>query len=133
MQVSEVPQEGNCTLGGLRKAVYAKDEEGKMVIVASCGSEVDETVTLQATERMQHLAEQAREKVLAGQATPLEYWMHAKRMDLLILSQCTGLWQWRIKRHFRPDIFQRLSPRVLTRYSDALGLTVEQLQKLPSE
>jgi hypothetical protein len=56
MDVNDVPQEGNRTLGSHRKAMYAKDADGKMVIVTSRGSEVDETVTMQAVDRMNALA-----------------------------------------------------------------------------
>ena len=52
------------------------------------------------------------------------------RMDVPLLSQVTGLWQLRIRRHFRPDIFQSLSSGLLKRYGDAMGLTVEQLKKV---
>ena len=51
-------------------------------------------------------------------------------MDVPLLSQVTGLWQLRIRRHFRPDIFQSLSSGLLKRYGDAMGLTVEQLKKV---
>lgn|SRR5512138_2960121 len=131
MDVNEVPQEGNRTLGNHRKVMYARDADGRMVIVPSRGSEVDEAVTLQAVERMNNLAEQARARVLAGQTSPLEYWMWAKRMDVPLLSQVSGIWQWRIRRHFRPEIFARLSPRLLQRYGDALGLTIDALRTLP--
>jgi len=50
-------------------------------------------------------------------------------MDVPLLSQVTGLWQWRIRRHFRPDIFRNLSAGLLRRYGDAMGLSVEQLKK----
>lgn len=131
MDISDVPQEGNRTLGNHRKALYAKDENGRMVLVASRGSEVDETVTLQAVERMHGFADAARLRCLAGQTAPLEVWMWTQRMDLALLSQVTGIWQWRIRRHFRPSIFARLSPALLQRYAQALGLRVEQLQQLP--
>ena len=131
MDIDAVPQEGNRTLGGHRKAVYARDAEGRIVIVASRGSEVDETVTLQAVERMHACADEAKARALAGATVPLEYWMWAKRMDVALLSQVTGIWQWRIRRHFRPAIFARLSPEILNRYAEALGLSVEQLSKLP--
>lgn len=131
MNVSDVPQEGNRTLGNLRKALYAKDANGRMVLVASKGSEVDETVTLQAVERLQAFADDARKRCLAGQTAPLEVWMWALRMDLPLLSQITGIWQWRIRRHLRPRIFARLSPELLQRYAQALGLRAEQLQQLP--
>lgn len=131
MDISEVPQEGNRTLGHHRKALYAKDANGRMVLVASRGSEVDETVTLQAVQRLHAFAEAARLRCLAGQTAPLEVWMWTQRMDLALLSQVTGIWQWRIRRHFRPRIFARLTPALLQRYARALGLRVEQLQQLP--
>lgn len=131
MNVADVPQEGNRTLGDHRKAIYAKDTSGRMVLVASRGSEVDETVTLQAVHRLHGFAEAARLRCLAGQTAPLEVWMWTQRMDLPLLSQVTGLWQWRIRRHFRPRIFAQLSPELLQRYAQALGLRVEQLHQLP--
>lgn len=131
MDVSDVPQEGNRTLGNHRKVLYAKDAEGKIVIVPSRGSEVDETVTLQALDRMHALAEGARERVLAGRTSPLEYWMYARRMDVALLSQVSGIWQWRIRRHFHPQRFSQLSPRILSSYAEALGLSAAQLQVLP--
>ena len=131
MDIADVPQEGNRTLGNHRKALYAKDASGRLVLVASNGSEVDETVTLQAVERLHGFAEDARQRCLAGQTAPLEVWMWTQRMDLPLLSQVTGLWQWRIRRHFRPPIFARLQPAMLQRYAQALGLRVAQLQQLP--
>jgi hypothetical protein len=131
MDVNEVPQEGNRTLGHHRKAIYARDADGRMVIVASRGSEVDEAVTLQAVERMSACAEDARARARAGATSPLEYWMWARRMDVALLSQVSGVWQWRIRRHFRPATFARLSPQLLQRYADALGVRAEELRTLP--
>ncbi len=131
MDISEVPQEGNRTLGHHRKALYAKDANGRLVLVASRGSELDEIVTLQAVERLNAFAEAARLRCQAGQTAPLEVWMWTRRMDPPLLSQVTGIWQWRIRRHFRPHIFARLSPALLQRYAQALGLRSEQLQQMP--
>jgi hypothetical protein len=131
MEVHEVPQEGNRTLAHHRKAVYARDANGRVVIVPSRGSEVDEAVTLQAVERLNGFAEEARARAVAGQTSALEVWMWTLRMDVPLLAQVTGLWQWRIRRHFRPAVFARLSPQLLARYAEALGLSPEQLKSLP--
>lgn len=131
MDINEVPQEGNRTLGPHRKALYARDEQGRMVIVPSCGSEVDETVTLQAVDRMNAQAEDARQRAQAGLTAPLEYWMYARRMDVALLSQTSGIWQWRIRRHLQPQRFARLSQRVLERYAEALSLPTDRLRTLP--
>jgi hypothetical protein len=130
MLESEVPQEGNVTLGGHRKALYARGADGKLQIVQSAGWEVEEIVTRQAVDDLNRLAEEARQRVIAGQTSALEYHMHKARMDLPMLAQTTGLWQWRIRRHFRPAVFARLSPALLERYASVMGVSSEQLKKV---
>lgn len=126
---SEVPQEGNSTLGGHRKAMYARGADGKLHIVQSAGWEVEEIVTKQAVDDLLRLTEDARQRVLAGQTSPLEYHMYRVRMDVPLLSQASGIWQWRIRRHFRPAAFAGLSASLLATYADAMGISVEQLKK----
>ncbi len=126
---SEVPQEGNSTLGGHRKAMYARGTDGKLHIVQSAGWEVEEIVTKQAVDDLLRLTEEARQRVLAGLTSPLEYHMYRVRMDVPLLAQASGIWQWRIRRHFRPAIFAGLSASLLATYADAMGMTVEQLKK----
>ncbi len=128
MLESEVPQEGNATLGGHRKAVYARSRDGRMQIVQSAGWEVEEIVTRQAVDDLARLAEEARQRAAAGLASPLEYHMYKARMDVPLLAQVSGIWQWRIRRHFRPTVFARLKPALLARYGEALGVSAEQLR-----
>jgi hypothetical protein len=128
---SEVPQEGNSTLGGHRKAMYARGTDGKLHIVQSAGWEVEEIVTKQAVDDLLRLTEEARQRVIAGQTSPLEYHMYRVRMDVSLLSQASGIWQWRIRRHFQPQRFAKLSGDILQRYADVMGVTVDQLRTLP--
>jgi hypothetical protein len=69
----------------------------------------------------------ARERVRSGQASPLEYHMYRARMDIPLLAQVSGLWQWRVRRHLRPENFRKLSQKLRMRYAEALGLTPAQL------
>lgn len=131
MRTDEVPQDDNAALGGQRKAMYAVGPDGRYTLVPSKGWEVEETVTLQAVEAFQRQADDARRRASEGKTSALEFHMYDRRMDLTLLAQTTGLWRWRIRRHFRPDVFARLSPKLLARYADALGLTVDQLRRLP--
>jgi hypothetical protein len=131
MDVDDVPQEGNRTMGGHRRVMYARGKDGRIVIVPSRGGEVDEAVTLQALDRFCELAEAARARVASGQSAPLEYWMYAKRLDLPQLAQITGFWQWRIRRHCQPRHFAGLADYILQCYADVMNISVEQLRKLP--
>ena len=125
------PQEGNATLGGQRKAMYARGADGRMVVVPSRGWEAEEIVTSQAVDALAALADDARARVQQGAAAPLEYWMYARRMDVALLSQTSGFWQWRVRRHLTPAGFARLSTKQRQRYADALGLSVDAIGSLP--
>jgi hypothetical protein len=131
MREEEVPQEGNAVLEGHRKAVYAVGADGKLRVVESRGWEVEEVVTRQAIEDLERRAEDARQRCRAGLTSALEYHMYRARMDVALLAQVTGLWQWRIRRHFRPKIFAKLPERLRQRYADAMGMTKEELWTAP--
>jgi len=131
MEVDAVPQDDNRALEGHRKAVYARGPDGRIVAVASTGWEAEEVVTIQAADALRAQAEAARLQVLAGAASPLIYWMYACRMDPALLAQTSGLWLWRVRRHLRPAPFARLAESTLQRYAAALGITVEQLKRVP--
>ena len=130
MRERDVPQEGNATLAGYRKAVYAVADDGKVRLVASRGWEVEEIVTRQAIDALARLAREARERCRAGLTSPLEFHMYHARMDVTLLSQTTGVWRWRIRRHFRPQVFARLPAALRQRYADALGLSLEALGRI---
>jgi hypothetical protein len=131
MNIDEVPQDGNITFEGGRKAVYAKNYQGQIVTVASSGWEVEEIVTMQAVDILKAQAAEALTRAKAGVASPLEYWMYEKRMDVTVLAQSVGLWRWRVRRHLRLEKFAKLSPKFLSMYAEVLGISVEQLQSLP--
>lgn len=130
MKDYEVPQDENILLEGGRKAVYALNERGEYALVPSSGWEAEAIVTSMAVDALKQQANEARARVLAGQSSPLEYHMFNQRMDLTILSQTTGIAKWRIRRHFRPSVFTRLSNSLTVRYAEALGLSVTELCKL---
>ena len=133
MDIDDVPQEGNATLAGIRKAVYARGANNRIVTVASAGWEVEEIVTRQAVDIFSNYAAAARERVQTGKSSPLEYWMYARRMDLATFAQSSGVWRWRIRRHFQPARFARLSPALLDRYANALGISRHTLVALPRD
>lgn len=130
MRERDVPQEGNATLAGHRKAMYALGDDGRLRLVPYRGWEVEEIVTRQAVEDLERRARDARERFLAGAASPLEYHMYRARMDVALLSQATGLWRWRVRRHFKPRVFVRLPLSLRRRYAEALGIAVEVLEKV---
>jgi hypothetical protein len=133
MDESKVPQDRSRTYGGHQKLLYARNDNGEYRAVTSSGWEVEEAVTLAAVEELERLAKETWLAADAGTAAPLQYHMYAQRMDIALLSQVTGLFQCRIRRHFKPTVFAKLSDALLMRYSNALGIDIPTLQQLPSE
>lgn len=128
-----VPQHNISTYANNKKAMYATDENGKYTIIASSGWKVEEEATKQVLTELKRLSADAYKQVAAGQKSPLYFHMYNRRMDIQTLAQSTGLFQWRIKRHFTPLIFAKLSRKLLMRYSDALGISTTQITTLPKE
>lgn len=131
MRKQDVPQDNARSLGGQRKRLYARDECGHYTAVLSSGWEAEEVVLGQAVNEFQRQAREARERVEQGLSSPLEYHMYARRMDLTVLAQASGLFRWQVRRHLRPSVFQRLPARKLARYQDALQLSEDELNHLP--
>ena len=126
-----MPQDKALALGGQRKLMYAVDDTGDYTGIASAGWEAEDYATIAAVQEIDRLREDALVRARAGKTAPLEYHMYARRMEPATLSQTTGWPEWRVKRHFRPEIFRHLSASMIARYVDALGLTPDQLKTLP--
>jgi hypothetical protein len=49
-----------------------------------------------------------------------------------MLAKAAGIAVFRVKRHLRPEIFAKLKPSVLNRYTKALRVTLEELKTVPN-
>jgi len=130
MKKQDVPQDNSKTYAGHKKVIYAINNN-RYEKIESSGWQAEELVTCMAVESLEALALAAREKVITGEASVLEFHMYNSRLDVLGLAQVSGYFQWQVRRHFRPTIFSALSDKKLTSYCDAMGLTLAQLKKLP--
>jgi ssDNA-specific exonuclease RecJ len=131
MDINSVPQDNSTTYANMKKALYAQDKDGKLKTVSSSGWEVEELVTTQALEDIDNSIKEAYELVKSGKYSTLYYHMYASRMDLLVLSQSTGFFQWTIKRDFKPEIFGKIKEKRLSQYCDVLGVSLDDIKVLP--
>ena len=114
-----------------RRACYALDANGQYVVVPSKGWEVEKIVNAQANAEVAAGIAKAQRDVLEGRASPLAYHMATRQMDVALLAANAGIWSLRVRRHLKPEIFNRLPQRLLQRYADALNLDVQQLRAVP--
>ncbi|MEX1032722.1 MAG: hypothetical protein WDZ30_05135 [Cellvibrionaceae bacterium] len=133
MKKQDVPQDQVSTYAGQNKLLYAVDDQGNYTGVRSSGWEVESAATLDAITAINQDRLAAWERGNRGETSPLEFHMYNRRMDLSLLAQTTGLFKWRIRRHFQPTVFAGLSDSMLARYGDALGLAPHDLTRLPEK
>ncbi len=131
MEKHSVPQDTSPTYEGQRKLLYAVDDEGQYTEVQSAGWEVETFATLTAVAELDRLRDDAWTRALAQRTSPLEFHMFDRRMELDTLAATTGIWKWRIRRHFDVRRFARLPATLLQRYADAMGISVEELRRVP--
>ena len=132
MKAQNVPQDESSTYAKMKKTIYAKNSDGKMQGVSSSGWEVEETVTRQALDDIQEHIKEAYEEVKSGKKSTLYYYMFAKKMDLLLLAQATGFFQWTIKKDFNPKQFTKIKQTRLEEYCDVLGVSKKEIMELPN-
>ena len=130
MKRQEVPQDRG--LFGQRKAVcYALDEGGGYVLAPTVGWNPVNLANRQAWEEIARELAEIHGEVRAGRLSPLAYHMARRQMDAPLLARYSGLFRWRVRRHLRPAVFARLDPALLARYAEVLGISVEELCRLP--
>ena len=123
MKENEVPQDdANMFEGKTREIQYAVDESGHYKQVKSVGWEAKNVVMQQAWDEVNENIQAALEEVKNGNKSPIYYFMHKNIMDIGILSEYTGFFKWTIKRHFKPEVFQKLSDKKLKKYTEAFRL-----------
>lgn len=121
MDVNDIPQDDSKIFKGQRKVIYAT-QNGSYQTATSNGWDTETFATEQAVEELEQLANEALDAVKRGEKSPLFYLMYRNRFDLPSLAQATGFWQWQIKRHFKPQVFAKLSEKVLERYAEVFGI-----------
>ena len=131
MKAKDVPQEEWIKGFGTR-ACYAENENGKYEVVSSKGWEVEKIVNSQAQAVIREKIEAARKEIVDGKASPLKYHMEINQMDVALLASNAGIWKWRVKRHLKPEHFNKLDRSTLQKYADALRISLDDLKNLPS-
>lgn len=127
MREEEIPQDNISIYHGAKKALYASRSSGEYAITPSSGWKIEEMATLQAVDEFRRLEHEAYADFLKQHASPLTVWMYRRRMSLQTLCECSGMWQWKVKRHLKYDLFTKLNPKTIGLYCDLLDITEDEL------
>lgn len=130
MKKEEIPQDDGALNKLTKEVVYAIDSSGKYSTELSTGWEVKAKALDVAWEDIEKRIEDARQKVLRNEASPVLYFMELRLMDIGIVSAYTGFWKWTIKRHLKTAAFNKLPEEKLKKYAEAFNVSVEELKTM---
>lgn len=116
---------------GLPKKYYTHNDKGQYVLEEDAPWAEKVSVGLIISQRRAEL-EEIRKEVIAGKKSPLCYYMEMRQLEPGMLAKAAGIALFRVKRHLRPEIFAKLKPSVLDRYSKALRIPLEELKTVPN-
>lgn len=125
MKKNELPQDVSALKDFTREVCYVKNEDGKYETGLSEGWDVKSVALNNAWEEINRRTQDARDKVLKGEASPVLYYLELHLMDLPVLAGYTGFRRWQIKRHMKPAVFKKLSAKKLKIYADIFEISVE--------
>lgn len=129
MKKEEVPQDKSSLSSiKMKELCYATDEKGNYTTALSSGWEPKTIALENSIEDVNERIEAAKQSVKDGKASPIVYFMEMHKMDWMTLCSYVNMWQWRVKRHAKPSVFNKLSNKILARYAEAFEISVEELK-----
>lgn len=129
MEKDKVPQDkSNLTKNNVKELLYATDENGNYTTTLSTGWEPKTIALSNSIDEINERISEAKQQVLNGKVSPIVYFMEVNKMDLTILASYVGMWKWRVKRHFKPDVFAKLNDKILKKYADTFEVSIEELK-----
>lgn len=133
MEKDKVPQDEGITAGITREVQYAVDENGKYVKTFSKGWEPKNIVNDLAWEDIQEMVDEADEKIKAGKASPIMHFMAQNQMNITLLADYVELSKWKVKRHLRPKVFNKLKKEQLEKYAKIFNISTDELVNFKPE
>ncbi len=130
MKEEDVPQKSGLS-DQWHRIAYATGKSGEYVLVESDGCDAVNITNNQAWRVIQERMTDVYHQVEQGALSPLAFYMELKQMDEDLLSQYSSFFKWQVKRHMKPEIFNRLSDNKLQKYADIFEVSIDDLKNLP--
>ena len=129
MKIDEVPQDqGFMIEGKIRDVCYAVDENGHYTKKLSTGWNPKNEAMVMAWDVVFERVEDVRSKILAGELSPVAFYMELNVMDVAILADYTGISKFKVKKHLKMKKFKELATEVIEKYAGAFNIAVEELK-----
>lgn len=113
-----------------RELFYSFDPEKKAYVQkVDYQYEANQVIIKQSWDALEERIEEIRQKVTAGQLSPLAYHMEKHQMEVPMLADYCGFWKMKIRKHLTPKGFLKMSAKEREKYAEVFGISPEKLDK----
>ena len=123
-----------------QKQLITRETEWKRVVWTICGTDdqgkykttverYDDHLIMSVpfADAFQEKAEEVKQRILRDESSPIEYFMYKRLLEPKFLAQAMGMTVWRLKRHFKPNVFKKLDQNKLQKYAKIFNVKVDDL------
>lgn len=112
---------------GLKIVSYAVNSKGEYALTPDFVWQPVNVVNQQAWQEIEKNIAASKDKIAAGRASCLHYYMTANQMDTGLLAQYTDQPRWKVCLHLLPFVFNRLSAKTLQKYAALYRISPDDL------
>jgi len=113
-----------------REFFFTVDDNGNVGHKIDYHPPTDQIFIAQCWEVFNERMEDARQQCIAGKASPILYYMEKNLMDISFLAANVEMSKWRVRRHLKPGVFNKLKPEILNRYANVFRIDIETLKQV---
>ena len=129
MKKDNVPQDqSQMEKARMTEVLYVTDDNDNYTTERSKGWQAKTLALDESMELINERAQEAKDNIKNGTASPIHYFMEINKMDWGVLAAYVGKWAWFVKNDAKPKNFKKLSASALQKYADAFDISVEELK-----
>jgi len=113
-----------------RELFYSFDPEKGYSRSVGYQYSANQEIIRQSWDAAEERLEEVRRKVMSGELSPIAFHMERCLMEIPMLAAYMQIAKWRVRRHLKPTVYNRLSEKTKNRYASVFGIGSGELEKL---
>jgi hypothetical protein len=100
-----------------RELFYSFDRETGFTRKVGYQYSANQEIIRQSWDAAEERLVEVRERVLSGRVSPIAYHMERCLMEIPMLAAYMEISKWRVRRHLKPAVYNKLSDKMKNRYA----------------
>jgi len=111
-----------------RELFYHFDKEKGFTQNVDFQNPNNQVIIKQSWDAAEQRLDEVKQLVIIGKTSPIAYYMEKILMEVPMLAAYMEISKWRVKRHLKRKVFNKLKPEILAKYAAIFEIKVEELR-----